>query len=282
MTRCPNGHESAADDYCDTCGIRIGTAPAGSPLPAGEGAPVSAPSTGPAPPGGVAPEVSPGDCTNCGAARTGSERFCELCGLDFETGAMPAAPTVTPAQPTPSARAASTALLAAGSGSGSGSVPGSAAGSVPGLSSAVPAVLAPQPPGIGWAAVISCDRQWWEDNSGAGGVADGVPYPDPQPQPRRMELRASQSVIGRSSGSTVPDIDCGTLDTGVSRRHARLALDDSGQWTVRDLGSTNGTYLGDGGERLEADVDTAFDPSSTIKLGAFTVLALEQVDPASP
>ncbi|MFN0029047.1 MAG: FHA domain-containing protein [Acidimicrobiales bacterium] len=262
MIRCPNGHESAAPDYCDTCGIRIGMDPSGSASAAGSGgstppsspsSPASSPASslsGSAPPGGVAAEVSPGDCTNCGVARSGSERFCEICGLDFDTGAMPAAPVVSPAPATGA------------------------------LTPSSPVVPAPPPPGIGWVAVISCDRQWWEHNSGAGGVADGVPYPDPEPQPRRVELRAAQSVIGRTSGSVVADVDCGTLDTGVSRRHARVTLDHAGQWTIRDLGSTNGTYLGDAGERVEPDIDTAFDPSSTIKLGAFTVLRLEPVVPS--
>lgn len=270
MITCPNGHQSAAVDYCDTCGIRIGTdgGPVGSgatPGPPGASAPSTPAPVSPSSPGpvagGVAPEVSPGDCTNCGAARSGSERFCEICGLDFSTGTMPAAPVVTPAP----------------AGSSSGLAP---SGLAPSAASAPVATPAPLPPGIGWVAVISCDRQWWEHNSGAGGVADGVPYPEPEPQPRRIELRAPQNVIGRSSGSTIPDIDCGTLDTGVSRRHARLTLADTGAWTVSDLGSTNGTYLGDGGERLETGVEVAFDPTGTIKLGAFTVLRLEPVAPA--
>ncbi len=248
MIRCPEGHESAAEDYCDTCGIRIGTV-------GGSG---SGPTVAVAP-GPVAPEVSPGDCTNCGTARAGSERFCEICGLDFDTGAMPAAPVVTPASPpTP----AGTSLVS------------------PGTASSPP--LAVLPPGIGWIVVVSCDRQWWEHNSGAGGVADGVPYPEPEPQPRRVELRAAQSVIGRTSGSRVPDIDCGTLDTGVSRRHARLTLQDSGQWTVSDLGSTNGTYVGAVETRLDTGVETEVGTSTAIKLGAFTVLRIEPVTPPGP
>ena len=31
MAVCPNGHDSASDDFCDTCGMRIG----GSPPPGG-------------------------------------------------------------------------------------------------------------------------------------------------------------------------------------------------------------------------------------------------------
>ena len=34
MAVCPNGHDSASDDFCDTCGMRIGgSPPPGSPQP---------------------------------------------------------------------------------------------------------------------------------------------------------------------------------------------------------------------------------------------------------
>ena len=52
---CPNGHDSTADDYCDTCGAPIAAAGAGG---ADAGPPAApAPSTGPTP--GAAPDAPP-------------------------------------------------------------------------------------------------------------------------------------------------------------------------------------------------------------------------------
>ena len=46
MAVCPNGHDSASDDFCDTCGMRIGgSPPPGSPQP-GSRATGSSPASG--------------------------------------------------------------------------------------------------------------------------------------------------------------------------------------------------------------------------------------------
>ncbi len=55
--------------------------------------------------------------------------------------------------------------------------------------------------------------------------------------PREIALDSAENVIGRDSGAVVW-ID----DTSVSRRHARIAVDDDGA-TIEDLGSKNGTYV---------------------------------------
>lgn len=65
MARCPVGHESAATDFCDTCGEPLG-APAGAPAPV--------------PPVAVAPADESTSCPACGADTPG--RFCEACGHD--------------------------------------------------------------------------------------------------------------------------------------------------------------------------------------------------------
>jgi DNA-binding CsgD family transcriptional regulator len=52
-----------------------------------------------------------------------------------------------------------------------------------------------------------------------------------------FQLAPGQSVFGRSPGCT-----CVVNDGSVSRRHAHLTLGD-GSLTVRDLGSSNGTFL---------------------------------------
>jgi FHA domain len=92
MAVCPNGHDSASDDFCDVCGMRIDGARM-SP-PAG-----SAPAPGPAPwPDPTAPAAAGAEpCPRCGTPRTG--QFCEACGFNFS------GPRFTPAGPPPSAPA---------------------------------------------------------------------------------------------------------------------------------------------------------------------------------
>jgi hypothetical protein len=61
--------------------------------------------------------------------------------------------------------------------------------------------------------------------------------------PREIALDASDNVIGRDSAAVV------WIDDGsVSRRHARITLDDKGA-TIEDLGSKNGTFVR--GRRIE-------------------------------
>lgn len=53
-------------------------------------------------------------------------------------------------------------------------------------------------------------------------------------------------IIGRFERDTGPvDIDLGNLPESayISRRHAEIYQDESGQWFVKDLGSTNGTFV---------------------------------------
>ena len=81
MPACPDGHVSAATDYCDVCGVRmdapVRAVEAGSPA-------LSSPAS--APPGMP--------CPQCGAPGLG--RFCEACG--FTTEAQRATRTVAPEQ----------------------------------------------------------------------------------------------------------------------------------------------------------------------------------------
>ena len=95
MAVCPNGHDSASDDFCDVCGMRIGrpdsvaagppTAASGPGSPGAHGAPGGWPAPGPA--------SADEPCPNCGTPRTG--QFCEACGYNF------AGPRLSPGPPAP-------------------------------------------------------------------------------------------------------------------------------------------------------------------------------------
>src|SRR5271156_4583547 len=116
MAVCPNGHDSASDDFCDVCGMRIAASPGNSPAAAPSavtGAPAPGlpatglPGNGAFPPGGrpargpmTGPPASASEpCPRCGAARSG--QFCESCGFDFTAPRTQATPTTPPAPSSP-------------------------------------------------------------------------------------------------------------------------------------------------------------------------------------
>jgi hypothetical protein len=193
---CPQGHHSSTDDFCDVCGAPI--APAGTPSgPAGAEA-VPPPVT---PPQGSSLDLDPPTpaplrtCPQCGTENPADAVFCEACGCDFTTGAMPPVPAAAP------------------------------------------------DPGAAWVAEIWIDPDWFSFQDSPGGCAtSGAPTVVP--------LRGATALIGRPSRSRglVPEIDC-TTDGAVSHSHARLTLDHD-RWSVEDLGSTNGTFVGTPGAPL--------------------------------
>jgi hypothetical protein len=74
MPRCSNGHDSGTDDYCDVCGVPIGTAALAAP---------------PAPPAAAS-------CGSCGQPMLAGARFCELCGWDAEAARLGGDPAPPP------------------------------------------------------------------------------------------------------------------------------------------------------------------------------------------
>jgi len=134
MALCPNGHDSVSDDFCDTCGMRIGGGPPpGSP--ATGSSPVSgAPSS--AWPDPAVPASAAEPCPRCGTRRNG--QFCEACGHNF---AVPRFTPATAAAPPPSAPSSySQSQPPPGSGGYSSAQPGPGSG---GYSSAQPPPPAP-------------------------------------------------------------------------------------------------------------------------------------------
>lgn len=212
---CPNGHTSQAEDYCDTCGSPIdasavtpaGEAPAGGtsapPEPAdaaGEapsGSEVSGIPAGgssldldvPAAPEPAEAEPAPSglECPNCQTENAEGALFCEACGYDFTTGAMPR-------------RTAAEAASAALSG---GDEPQEQA----------------EP--FEWVAEVWVDPDWYATQE----ADDPCPSPGlPTLIPLRHKSLLLGRVS--SSRNTHPEIDLST-DPGVSRRHAQLTTDGS-------------------------------------------------------
>ncbi|AIY18343.1 FHA domain-containing protein [Pimelobacter simplex] len=258
MSTCPSGHESAADDYCDVCGL---------PIPAGGGsaAPAAAPAAPEAPAAPAAPaEPTTAACPNCQAANPPNALFCEACGYDFTTGSMPR--PITPpsplAPPTPSALD-----LDAPSAPASPSAP---------AAPEPPASVAP-PLAEPWIAEVWIDPDWYADQEST----------DPLPSagvPTVVALRTTSILVGRTSRSRGihPDIDLGA-DNGISRRHCQLTTDGT-RWWVEDLGSSNGTYLGTAIGPLPKDPVPAGEkreipPDGRVYLGAWTRLVIRRAQP---
>jgi hypothetical protein len=63
---------------------------------------------------------------------------------------------------------------------------------------------------------------------------------------RRYVLDGARSTIGRSR-----DADCVLRDPNVSRHHAELRRSSAGDWTIADLGSTNGVKVNGSTGRLD-------------------------------
>ncbi len=277
---CPNGHVSQTEDFCDTCGAKIDRA--APPEAAAPPAP-SEPASGP-PPGGQT-------CPNCAAVSTPDSLFCEACGYDFTTGALPRgaaalpdreaskasattgstgaeaapsgeAPAVGPVtgeaaaagQPSAGTAGADPAPQEASAGAASGeaaSGPASAAGAASGGASATAARPAGAT-GIPPGDVLEWVAEVWIDPEWYAVQEAEDPLPSPG-LPAVVPLTTRSALVGRVSTSRNirPDVDC-TTDTGVSRRHAQLTTDGK-RWFVEDLGSSNGTYIGAAGGPLPQD-----------------------------
>ncbi len=227
-TTCPDGHDSEATDWCDECGIAM----------AGAGAGGGASSSASTPLGGVG-DPALGECPNCATIRVEGEAFCEVCGLDFLTGRLPAAPVAVPA-PAPEEQAGEPAATTAAA--------------------------------SGWSVVVTTDREWFDRNEAESGRT--VEFPEAA-RPRTVDLVGDVVTIGRRDDGRgwFPDIDLGVpvLDPSTSRRHAELRRKGEG-WVLLDVGSTNGTSLA--GEKLTAQEEQALQDGAVIHLGAFTRLVV--------
>lgn len=238
--KCPKGHESEWEDYCSICGDPLGGV---GPGPKTIGASGSDPGAAPAAATlGASSAASPGvssaapagpACSNCNEPHGPDDVFCENCGFDFGSQTLP--------DPSPN--------------------PGAAPGVVPTSGAvAVPTV-----------AVVTVDRAYYDAMIGDNDLA----FPDPMPAEVEVPLVGAKALIGRSSQSRgiFPEIDIAeiTADPAASSRHAMLEHDDDGNWTIDDLGSTNGTLVGAvEGDAIMPGVQVPLPPGTAVYLGAWT------------
>ncbi len=242
MAVCPNGHDSAGDDFCDVCGMRVGgnhANPATAPV-AAVGAPPSGGFRSP-------PEAGPGElCPRCGTLRVG--QFCESCGFKF--GASPGprpAPSFSSGPQTP-------------------------------LPPSAPAPSSFPYPQTTWTAEVGADRVYYERvQAVTGPEGAAVAFPSHFTE-RRFQLLGNQVRIGRRSVSRglAPEIDLTgpPADPGISRLHAVLIAVPDGSWAVLDPGSANGTLVN--GAEIAIGDQVPLRDGDRINLGAWTAITVRR------
>lgn len=186
------------------------------------------------------------ECPNCATPHAAADVFCESCGYDFLSGTLP-----DPVEPSPTG---------------------------------VEPVEASTGPMSDDVVRVSVDPDFFERMR-----FEGVEVPSPLPEPVEVPLPASDILIGRRSTSrgVFPEVDLRSVfpeeasDPAVSTTHARLRRAGDEGWTITDLGSTNGTFLGDSTDALASGVAVPLDPTTPIFVGAWTRIDLGRVEPAA-
>jgi pSer/pThr/pTyr-binding forkhead associated (FHA) protein len=294
MAVCPNGHDSVSDDFCDTCGMRIGgSAPPGSPQ-AGSHATGSSPASGATSSAWPDPAASADEpCPRCGTPRNG--QFCEACGYNF---VGPRFTPTTASAPAPSAARGYSQSQPGPGGYGSGPpAPGSGGYSsaqapppapppAPPLQPAPSAPPAPASPSMSsfpypqatWTAVVGADRAYYEQvQTVTGSEGTAVTFPSYYAE-RRFQLVGNQMRIGRRSVSRglAPEIDLTgpPADPGISRLHAVLIATPDGNWAVLDPGSVNGTLVN--GSEIRVGDQVPLHDGDRINLGAWTAITVHR------
>jgi FHA domain len=238
MPVCLAGHDSSAADFCDTCGMRIEGAAAGSASAAsGPGAGASGPGAGLRTPGEP--------CPQCGTERSG--QFCEGCGYDYRTG--------TPAR-----------TAAAPTAQGSTVVPaGVAAQPLTG-----PAWTAVVSADRGY-----FDRVIAAGGRDAATIEFPAYCPERRFPLAGKEMRIGRRSVSRGLEPEI-DLTGPPADPGISHLHAVLVAQPGGAgWAVLDPGSSNGTQVN--GADIEIGVAVPLRPGDRIHLGAWTALTIESL-----
>ena len=132
------------------------------------------------------------------------------------------------------------------------------------------------PPGTAlWEAVASADRAQFDRLA-----PDGVSFPNSYVE-RGFPLTADSVRIGRNHGRAPADaveinLAGAPEDPAISHVHAVLERRSDGSYTVRDLGSMNGTTVNDDPTPVSADASAAVPlaDGDRIHLGAWTTITL--------
>jgi FHA domain len=133
----------------------------------------------------------------------------------------------------------------------------------------------PPPPAAAWEAVATADRAQFDRLATAG-----VTFPEGFGE-RRFPLREGENRIGRSRGAPgadAPEIDLAAppSDPGVSRLHAVLECRPDGTCALRDLGSTNGTTVGEDPAPIAPQTEVPLSDGARIHVGAWTMITVRR------
>ena len=201
-------------------------------------------------------------CDNCGETCGPDDLFCESCGYDFVTGSIPEPSDLPPLVGVTSGPDAAVGAESMAAGPESSPVPSL----VDETAGAIPRVL----------ISVSTDADYF-----AAMVTEGeVGLPDPLPPDQELELFGAELHIGRTSESRAvhPNIDVEALtgDPAVSTRHAVLRVSNNGTVTITDVGSTNGTFVGDfDSEPITQGIPIELADDTVVYVGAWTRLAIQ-------
>jgi hypothetical protein len=236
MPICPNGHNSADEEYCEVCGRAMGGSPSPPPAPSVTREPDPVSSQGAT------------VCPACGTPLDG--RFCESCGHDSLAAPPPAAVAPpTPAAPPPAPTAPSPPATAP---------PSAAAGSWTATVSADRAY---------YESVIAIG------GPDAASITFPAYCPDRYFPLRANQVSIGRRSTSRGIH---PDIDLTgpPEDPGVSHLHAVLVVGPNGDLSIVDLGSSNGTTVNDSSTSLRANTPHPLSTGDRIHLGAWTTITV--------
>ncbi len=200
-------------------------------------------------PGALAPEPGPGGAEGRGGSE-GTHVDDEPIGLPAALAAEAAELSPEPAAPLSGSSAPAPESAAP---SPDSSEPASEpAAPTPDSASPTPAPAAPPPTA--------------EETAAAPGPRFVLEMPAPGGEVRRFVLRPGENVVGR-----LGDCDIKLDDPSISRHHAVVTLTGD-RVTVRDLGSTNRTFLGD--DPIEGEVDLSV--GTEVRIGAVPARLVEE------
>jgi hypothetical protein len=240
---CPAGHASTTTDYCDTCG-----APIGAKTKAQEEAEAEVEAV-------AAAAGEPGAAGATGAGATGEGGA----GVEAGAGAEAAAPEAAGETRCPECGEVVLARFCESCGYD--------------VEAGVPAAAAPL------TLVLGADKAHWDRMVGSGEPA----FPAEAPT-LTLLLDGERAMLGRIRSGAPVDVDLpltgAAADPAVSHHQCEFVR-DGGSWTVRDAGSSNGTWVNDATAPLAEGATHTLAPGDRIFVGAWTCLAV-QPGPATP